>query len=189
MVKLAPVDDKLEIRVRGPAVTPGYWRQPDLTRKAFDDEGFYRLGDAFVFADEKKPEAGLLFRGRIAEDFKLSTGTWVHVGPLRARFIEHFAPLVRDVVFAGEGRGEIGALVFAAQQASAQEMLSRLKTFASTGSSNRVARAIVLEEPPSLDAGEATDKGSINQRAVLARRKALVDELYRDPPSEKVLWI
>ena len=186
-MKLVPMAGKYEMRLKGPNITPGYWRQPELTRAAFDDEGFYRLGDAFVFADEKRPEAGLLFRGRIAEDFKLSTGTWVHVGPLRARFIEHFAPLVRDVVFAGEGRGEIGALIFAAQKTSAHEMLSRLKTFASTGSSNRVTRAIVLDEPPSLDAGEATDKGSINQRAVLARRKALVEELYRDPPSLQVL--
>jgi feruloyl-CoA synthase len=173
------------MRLKGPNITPGYWRQPELTRAAFDEEGYYRLGDAFVFADEKRPEAGLLFRGRIAEDFKLATGTWVHVGPLRARFIEHFAPLVRDVVFAGEGRGEIGALIFPAQKASAHEMLSRLKTFESTGSSNRVTRVIVLDEPPSLDAGESTDKGSINQRAVLARRKALVEELYRG--SERVL--
>jgi feruloyl-CoA synthase len=187
-MKLVPMAGKYEMRLKGPNITPGYWRQPELTRAAFDEEGYYRLGDAFVFADEKKPEAGLLFRGRIAEDFKLSTGTWVHVGPLRGRFIEHFAPLVRDVVFAGEGRGELGALVFPAQNASPHEFLSRLKSFESTGSSNRVARILVLDEPPSLDAGETTDKGSINQRAVLARRKAFVDELYRDPPSEKVLW-
>jgi feruloyl-CoA synthase len=184
-MKLVPMAGKYEMRLKGPNITPGYWRQPELTRAAFDEEGYYRLGDAFVFADEKRPEAGLLFRGRIAEDFKLATGTWVHVGPLRARFIEHFAPLVRDVVFAGEGRGEIGALIFPAQKASAPEMLSRLKTFESTGSSNRVTRVIVLDEPPSLDAGESTDKGSINQRAVLARRKALVEELYRG--SERVL--
>jgi feruloyl-CoA synthase len=186
-MKLVPMAGKYEMRLKGPNITPGYWRQPELTGAAFDDEGFYRLGDAFVFADEEKPEAGLLFRGRIAEDFKLSTGTWVHVGPLRARFIEHFAPLVRDVVFAGEGRGELGALVFPAVNASGEEFSKRLKSFESTGSSNRVARVIVLDEPPSLDAGETTDKGSINQRAVLARRKALVEELYRDPPSPRVL--
>jgi feruloyl-CoA synthase len=188
-MKLVPIAGKYEMRLKGPNITPGYWRQPELTAAAFDAEGFYKLGDAFVPADPNDFHKGLLFRGRIAEDFKLSTGTWVHVGPLRARFIEHFAPLVRDVVFAGEGRGELGALVFPAQNASPHEFLSRLKTLESTGSSNRVARIIVLEEPPSLDAGEMTDKGSINQRAVLARRKALVDELYRDPPSEKVLWI
>ena len=177
-MKLVPIAGKLEARLKGPNITPGYWRQPELTAAAFDEEGYYRLGDAFVFADEAKPEAGLLFRGRIAEDFKLATGTWVHVGPLRARFIEHFAPLVRDVVFAGEGRSELAALIFPAGNASRQEYLQKLKTLESTGSSNRVARALLLDEPPSLDAGEMTDKGSINQRAVLARRAALVEELY-----------
>jgi feruloyl-CoA synthase len=104
----------------------------------------------------------------------------VHVGPLRARFIEHFAPLVRDVVFAGEGRGELGALVFPAGDFPPEEYLSRLRTFESTGSSNRVSRMILLDEPPSLDAGEMTDKGSINQRAVLRRRASLVEQLYSD---------
>jgi feruloyl-CoA synthase len=188
-MKLVPVAGKYEARLKGPNITPGYWRQPELTAAAFDEEGYYRLGDAFVFADEKRPEAGLLFRGRIAEDFKLATGTWVHVGPLRARFVAHFAPLVRDVVFAGEGRSELGALIFPAGNASREELLSRLKTLESSGSSNRVARAIVLEGPPSLDAGEATDKGTLNQRAVLDRRKDIVEELYRNPPSGKVIWI
>jgi feruloyl-CoA synthase len=188
-MKLVPMAGKYEARLKGPNVTPGYWRQPELTRAAFDDEGFYRLGDAFAFANEKKPEAGLLFRGRIAEDFKLSTGTWVNVGPLRARFIEHFAPLARDVVIAGEGRSELGALIFPAGNASPHELQLRLSTFRSTGSSNRIARAIVLEEPPSLDAGEMTDKGSINQRAVLNRRQAAVEELFREPPGARVLWI
>ena len=186
-MKLVPIAGKLEARLKGPNITPGYWRQPELTAAAFDEEGYYRLGDAFVFADPHDPQKGLLFRGRIAEDFKLATGTWVHVGPLRARFIEHFAPLVRDVVFAGEGRSELGALIFPAATASPGELLSRLKTLESTGSSNRVARALVLEEPPSLDAGEMTDKGSLNQRAVLARRAARVEELYSN--SERVLWI
>jgi feruloyl-CoA synthase len=181
-VKLVPFAGKLEMRLKGPNITPGYWRQPELTMAAFDEEGFYRLGDAFVFADENNPGAGLLYRGRIAEDFKLATGTWVHVGPLRARFIEHFAPLVRDVVFAGEGRSELGALVFPARNASRTEMLSRLNTLESTGSSSRVARILLLDEPPSLDAGETTDKGSINQRAVLQRRAAAVEELYAGSP-------
>ena len=183
-VKLVPVQDKYEARVKGPHITPGYWRQPELTPAAFDEEGYYRLGDSFVF---DRPEKGLLFRGRISEDFKLATGTWVHVGPLRAAFIEHFAPLVRDVVIAGEGRSEVGALMFLASQASNVELLERLKTLPSTGSSNRIARAMVLEEPPSLDAGEMTDKGTINQRAVLKRRAALVERLYSN--SEGVLWI
>src|SRR4051812_33474349 len=177
-MKLVPVEGKYEARLKGPHITPGYWRQEELTRQAFDEEGYYRLGDAFVFADEKRPEQGLLFRGRISEDFKLSTGTWVNVGPLRAAFIEHFAPLVRDVVIAGHDRGEIGALVFPAGKVDAAELRARLHSMPSTGSSNRIARLLVLDEPPSLDAGEMTDKGSINQRAVLSRRAALVDELY-----------
>jgi len=183
-IKLVPMDGKYEARVKGPHITPGYWRQPELTRQAFDEDGWYRLGDSFVF---DSPEKGLLFRGRISEDFKLATGTWVHVGPLRARIIEHFAPLVRDVVIAGEGRSEIGALLFLSGNASLADLRARLASLPNTGSSNRVARAIVLEEPPSLDAGEMTDKGSINQRAVLKRRAALVDELYSN--SERVLWI
>jgi feruloyl-CoA synthase len=192
-MKLVPMgkseEGRWEARLKGPHITPGYWRQPELTRAAFDEEGFYRLGDAFMLADENDPGAGLLFRGRISEDFKLSTGTWVNVGPLRAKFIEHFAPLVRDVVIAGDGRSELGALVFLAGAVSPQELAARLRSFAAraTGSSNSIRRALILEEPPSLDAGEMTDKGSINQRAVLARRAALVEELYRDPPGEKVL--
>ncbi|HJY79043.1 MAG TPA: feruloyl-CoA synthase, partial [Burkholderiales bacterium] len=131
------------------------------------------------------------FRGRLAEDFKLTSGTFVHVGPLRARFLEHFAPLARDVVITGEGRGEIGALVFLSQQTGRDELERRLADLArsSTGLSNRISRAMVLEEPPSLDAGEMTDKGSLNQRAVLARRAALVEELYRDPPSARTICV
>jgi feruloyl-CoA synthase len=189
-MKLVPVaGDKFEARLKGPNITPGYWRQPELTAKAFDEEGWFRLGDSFALADPHDPAKGLLFRGRIAEDFKLSSGTWVNVGPLRARFLEHFAPFVRDVVIAGEGRSELGALVFPAGNALREEIAQRLKSFEATGSSTRIARLLVLDEPPSLDAGEMTDKGSINQKAVLQRRKHLVEELYRDPPSGKVLWI
>ena len=188
MLKLVPLQDRYEMRVKGPHVTPGYWRQPELTRQAFDEEGWYRLGDAFVFANRVKPEEGLLFKGRIAEDFKLASGTWVNVGPLRARFLEHFAPLVRDVVLAGADRGAIGALVFPSVAFSEGDFRTRLKSLAASGSSNRVERVLILEEPPSLDAGELTDKGTVNQRAVLHNRKHLVEELYRDPPSEKVLW-
>jgi feruloyl-CoA synthase len=185
--KMVPMEGKLEMRLKGPSITPGYWRQRELTARAFDEEGYYRLGDAFVFADAADPAKGLLFRGRIAEDFKLTSGTFVHVGPLRARFIEHFAPLVRDVVITGEGRGEVGALIFLSGKTGLEELKARLPSFPSTGSSNRIARAMVLEEPPSLDAGEMTDKGSINQRAVLARRAALVEALYRDPPGDTVI--
>ncbi len=188
-LKLVPFQNSFEMRVKGPHVTPGYWRQPGLSAQAFDEEGYYRLGDAFKPADPGDLSSGLLFAGRIAEDFKLTTGTWVRVGELRAKLIEHFAPLVRDVVITGEGRGEVGALLFLTGNAAKDHLLARLKAFSSTGSSNRVARALVLEEPPSLDAGEMTDKGSINQRAVLKRRAALVDELYANPPAESVLWI
>ena len=177
-IKLVPAQDKLEARLKGPNITPGYWRQPELTAQAFDEEGYYRLGDSFVFADEQKPQAGLLFRGRIAEDFKLATGTWVQVGPLRARFIAHFAPCVRDVVIAGEGRNEIAALVFPATEFPEEEFFKKLAAFEGTGSSNRIVRAMLLKEPPSLDAGEVTDKGTINQKAVLRNRRKLVDELY-----------
>ena len=190
LMKLVPVaGDKFEVRLKGPNVTPGYWRQPELTARAFDGEGWFRLGDSFALADPQDPAKGLLFRGRIAEDFKLSSGTWVNVGPLRARFIEHFAPLVRDVVIAGENRSELGALVFLSGEARREELRARLLTLPGSGTSSRIARMLVLEEPPSLDAGEMTDKGSINQKAVLQRRQHLVEELYRVPASEKVLWI
>ena len=188
-IKLVPVQDKLEARLKGPNITPGYWRQPELTANVFDEEGYYRLGDSFVFANERKPEDGLLFRGRIAEDFKLATGTWVHVGPLRARFIAHFAPYVRDVVIAGEGRDELVALVFPASPFPSGRFETLLKSFQeqSTGSSNCIARAVVLNEPPSLDAGEVTDKGTINQKAVLKARAALVEALYAEPPAVRAL--
>jgi feruloyl-CoA synthase len=212
-LKLVPSGDKLEARFKGPHITPGYWRQPDLTEKAFDEEGFYKIGDALKFEDENNPLQGLLFDGRIAEDFKLGTGTWVSVGPLRAAFISHFAPYVRDVVIGGADRDFIAVLIipdveslrgFAPdlpKTASAPEVLEHpgvktkfrelLASFAkaSTGSSNRVLRLILLSEPPSLDVGEITDKGSINQRAVLAHRKALVEEMYSDLPSARVITI
>lgn len=212
-LKLVPSDGKFEARLRGPNITPGYWRQPELTAVAFDEDGFYRMGDALRFADPDDPRHGLLFDGRIAEDFKLSTGTWVSLGPVRAAFIDHFAPYVRDVVLAGPDRDDIAALVFPdveacrrlapdlGADASAQAILFDarvtkefqflLQTLAakSTGSSNRVCRAIILSDPPSLDAGEMTDKGSINQRAVLKHRAALVDSLYTRPQPAEVLAI
>jgi feruloyl-CoA synthase len=209
-LKLVPNEGKLEARLRGPHITPGYWRQDDLTRDAFDDEGFYKIGDALKFVDPNDPGKGLLFDGRIAEDFKLSTGTWVSVGPLRARFIDHFAPYVRDVVFAGADRDFIAALIFPdieacrrlgglAQDAPASdivgapdvrqkfaELLKKLSAL-SQGSSTRVARAILMAELPSMDKSEMTDKGSINQRAVLRNRAVLVDELYGTPLSSRVI--
>jgi feruloyl-CoA synthase len=209
-LKLVPSEDKLEARLRGPHITPGYWRQNQLTREAFDEDGFYKLGDALKFVDPNDASKGLLFDGRIAEDFKLSTGTWTSVGPLRARFIDHFAPLVRDVVFAGPDRDDIVALVIPDIEACRKlaglaadatpaavldeprlralfaELLTKLAA-ASLGTSTRVARAILMAEPPSMDKGEITDKGSINQRAVLKNRAALVDELYATPLSSQVI--
>jgi feruloyl-CoA synthase len=210
-LKLAPCEGKLEARLKGANITPGYWRAPELTAAAFDDEGFYRIGDALKFADPDDPAKGLLFDGRLAEDFKLATGTWVSVGPLRAAFIAHFAPLARDVVFAGPDRDEVTALVFpdfdacckvapeAAADIPARLLLAdphvmaefgrRLDAFfaAASGTSSRITRMILLHEPPSLDLGEMTDKGSINQRAVLANRAQLVEELYADAPRGHVL--
>jgi feruloyl-CoA synthase len=210
-LKLVPFEGKLEARVRGPNITPGYWRQPDFTAEAYDDEGFYRLGDTFKFADPDDPKQGLLFDGRIAEDFKLATGTWVSVGPLRADFIAACAPYVRDVVLAGRDRDDITALVFPDVEAcrklgphkpadaAAAEIIERYEVRqhfaallskmarASTGSSNRIARIILCTEPPSMDKGEMTDKGSINQRAVLSNRAALVEELYADMESPRVI--
>jgi feruloyl-CoA synthase len=186
-VKLVPIpgQDKYEARVKGPHITPGYWREPELTKAAFDEEGYYKLGDAFVLADARDASKGLLFRGRTAEDFKLSSGTWVHVGALRAKLIDHFNPLVRDIVITGEGRSELGALVFPSAGFSLQDFSEKLKKLESTGSSNHISRVLVLEDPPSLDAGEMTDKGSINQKAVLKNRAAKVEELYSE--SERVV--
>ena len=112
-LKLVPRDEKLEARVRGPNITPGYWRQPELTKKVFDEEGFYSFGDAVRFVDANDVNKGFLFDGRFSEDFKLASGTWVSVGPLRARMMSHFAPFVRDVVIAGHDRDDVGMLIFA----------------------------------------------------------------------------
>jgi feruloyl-CoA synthase len=210
-LKLVPSADKLEARYKGPNITPGYWRAPAITAAAFDEEGYYKMGDALKFADPARFTKGLLFDGRLAEDFKLATGTWVSVGPLRAAFIAQCAPLVRDVVFAGAERDDVTALVFPdldachkfapdlATDAPAAAVLAHARVRAefacllaplaepTRGTSNRILRAILLAEPPSLDIGEMTDKGSINQRAVLAHRAALVEELYANPPSAAVI--
>ena len=196
-MKLAPVAEKLEVRFRGPNVTPGYWRAPELTRAAFDAEGFYRTGAAMRFVDPADPEQGFEFDGRTGEDFKLTTGTWVSVGPLRARINAACSPLVHDVVITGHDRDELGALVFpnlsiwraadsAALRARLQEAFDRLAR-GSTGSSTRIARALVMEVPPSIDASEITDKGSISQHAVLKSRAALVEKLYADPPDRNII--
>jgi feruloyl-CoA synthase len=208
--KLVPNNGKLEVRAKGPNVTPGYWRQDELTRAAFDEEGFYKFGDALKPADPNNLDAGFDFDGRIAEDFKLASGTWVSVGPLRARFVAACAPLVRDVVIAGLNRDEISALVvldldgcrlinatlpfddiaaIAADPLIRDAFRERFTAFlaGATGSSTRITRALLLDAPLSIDRGEVTDKGSINQRAVLEHRNQLVDALYsRTPPANVI---
>ena len=209
-LKLVPNGGKLEARMRGPNITPGYWKQDDLTKKAFDEEGFYCLGDALKFADESDPRKGFLFDGRVSEDFKLATGTWVSVGPLRARFIEAFAPFVRDVVIAGHDRDDLSGIVIldadacrahcglapgaglksvAAHPALRARFSELLAEFAlsATGSSTKIPRLVLMDENPSIDVGEITDKGSINQRAVLAHRPALVASLYAAPRPAAVI--
>jgi feruloyl-CoA synthase len=210
-LKLLPSEGKLEARFKGPLITPGYWRAPALTEAAFDEEGYCKIGDALKFEDPDDWTKGLIFDGRISEDFKLATGSWVSVGPLRAAFIAHCAPLVRDVVFAGPNRDDVTALIIpdvdacrklasgVTPNASAPDVLADAQvrqTFAgfltdlsasSRGTSTRIGRAILLAEPPSLDVGEITDKGSINQRAVLSHRAALVEQLYMNPPPSNVI--
>ena len=208
-LKLVPQGDKTEVRYRGPNVTPGYWRAPEQTAESFDDEGFYCSGDAVKPIDPANPGRGFAFDGRTAEDFKLSTGTFVSVGPLRARVIAAGDPCVQDVVVTGINRDEVGVLIFPrpdacravaglAAGASPAEVLAAppLRAFfqrlvdglyaSGTGSATRVARAVVLLDPPSIDRGEVTDKGSINQRAVLQHRDAIVQALY-DAPGENVI--
>jgi len=199
-LKLVPAAGKLEVRVKGPNVTPGYYGRDDLTRAAFDEEGYYRIGDALKFADPKKPEQGLVFDGRIAEDFKLSTGTWVHVGATRLKLIAAGDPLIQDAVITGHERSKVGALVFlnaAAVKAKGlddwavrEHLRAALKQLAAetgAGSSTHPVRALVMSEPPSIDVNEITDKGYINQRAVLERRAALVEQLHADSPTAEVI--
>ena len=213
-LKLAHVGSKIEARVRGPNITPGYWRDEALTRAAFDEEGFYRLGDAMRFVDANDPKKGLVFDGRLAEDFKLSTGTWVSVGPLRSRVLARAGGYAQDVVIAAPDRDFVGALIVPNLQmcgalcpAVVEEedtparilenvrVRERFQTLLdelareSTGSSTFVARAILLDEPPSIDAREITDKGSLNQKAVLQNRSALVDELYAPVASPRVISV
>jgi feruloyl-CoA synthase len=202
-LKLKPSGGKRELRVRGPHVTPGYFKRDDLTQAAFDEEGLYRIGDAGCFVDEAQPAKGILFDGRVAEDFKLMSGTWVHVGALRVKAIAALDPIAQDVVVTGHDREYVGLLVFpgprarafadlpedapasvlASHAAIAGHVAAALRTLAESGvgSSTYAARALLLDEPPSIDANEITDKGYINQRAVLARRAHAVECLYAEP--------
>jgi feruloyl-CoA synthase len=211
-IKLVPADGKTEIRYRGPNVTPGYWRMPEATHESFDEEGFFCTGDAVTWIDPDHIHLGLRFDGRIAEDFKLATGTFVSVGPMRAKITAFGAPYVQDAVLTGINLKEVGALIFPTQavrelaglpagapmrevleseavQLHFQKVIDRLAADA-TGSANRIARAALMAEPPSIDKGEVTDKGSINQRAVLKHRDALVQALHGDtlPFTLKPQW-
>lgn len=208
-VKLVPNGDKVELRLKGPNITPGYWRDAEKTAEAFDEEGFYCIGDAVRFADADDLSRGLVFDGRVTEDFKLSTGTWVNFAAVRAGVIAACAPLIRDVVLTGLDRNYIGAMIFPdlgacarhaglpadadaeavlAHPAVRQKFSDSLTALAAkaTGSSNHVARALLMAELPDIDKGEVTDKGSINQRAVRTHRPGLVDSLYAETPGPDI---
>jgi feruloyl-CoA synthase len=210
-LKITPVNDKLELRVRGDCVTPGYWNDPAMTAAAFDEEGYFRLGDAVTLVDAAHPERGLRFDGRIAENFKLASGTWVHSGTLRGAAVAAFSPLAIDVVLAGSGQDFVGALVYpdiaacraldpqlpAAADAQAvldshvvrarfQQMLDALAA-GGTGSANRIVRVVVVAEPATLDNGEMTAKAAISPATVLRRRAATVAELFLSAPGPQVL--
>ncbi len=201
-LKLVPNGDKTEVRYKGPNITPGYWRSPDETHAAFDEEGFFCTGDAVKWIDPTNPHLGLKFDGRTAEDFKLSTGTFVSVGPLKAKIINLGAPYVQDAIITGLNQKDVGAMIFTTPkikqlgqhrdnatlkeilqgpevQAFFQQLINQLVA-QSTGSASRIARMILLDHPPSIDHGEITDKGSINQRAVLKQREDLVRALHTD---------
>ena len=212
-LKVVPVGRQMEGRLRGPNITPGYWADDALTRAAFDEEGYYCLGDALAFFDPGDPQKGFTFQGRIAEDFKLSTGTWVRVGALRARLLARLGDLVHDVAIAGPDRDYVTALIFPnldvcrticaanGRERSAADIVSdegvrsrvrsRLEHLAaeSEGISTSVVRAILTDQPPSIDAHETTEKGSINQKAVLANRAAVVEELYAARPGTAVIEV
>jgi feruloyl-CoA synthase len=209
-LKMIPVGAKYELRLRGVNVTPGYFGRPDLTAAAFDEEGFYCIGDAGVFVDPADPLQGIIFAGRVVEDFKLTTGTFVHVGSLRTDAIAAATPVVHDALVAGQDRPYVGLLAWPNLHACRQivgnpeagyedvvrhpDVIACLKRGLEAhnrstegASSMRVARAMLMVEPPSIDGNELTDKGYINQRAGLERRAALVERLYADPPGEDVI--
>jgi feruloyl-CoA synthase len=213
-VKLVPDADKMEIRCKGPNVTPGYFKAPDLTRQLFDAEGWLKSGDAMRLADAADPAIGLVFDGRVAENFKLLTGTWVNVGMLRTAVIAAGAPVIEDAVITGHDRDEIGLLIFPslaglrslcpalgpeaplgelvgqpAVRAALVEGLQRHNAQAGGSATTRIARCLLLTEPPSIDASEITDKGYLNQRAVLAKRAALVERLHADQTTADVIVI
>jgi len=188
-LKLVPNGRKLEVRVKGPNVMSGYLDEPELTKQAFDEEGFYKIGDAVRFVDQQDPSAGLAFDGRVAEDFKLSSGTWVSVTNVRTGVVAQCGGLVSDVVVCGQDRDAIAILAWPTANASREAVLEAIRAWnAKNGaSSTRVSRCILLSEPPSIDAGEITDKGYVNQRATIERRSIDVARLYAERPDEGVI--
>ncbi|WP_322516177.1 AMP-binding protein [Rhodopseudomonas palustris] len=209
-LKMLPVGDKYELRLRGVNVMPGYYGQPDLTEKAFDEEGFYKIGDAGVFVDPNDPVKGIIFAGRVAEDFKLMTGTFVHVSTVRTDSIAAASPVIQDALVAGQDRAYIGLLAWPnlnacrvmigdpgatfedvvrhpAVLAALKAGLEKHNREVEGASSMRIARAMLMVEPPSIDGNELTDKGYINQRAGLDRRAALVERLYAEHPDQDVM--
>lgn len=201
-LKFVPVDGdpngKLEMRVRGPNVFPGYRDNPEATAAAFDDEGYYRIGDAGHLLDDADPSRGVVFNGRVAEDFKLTSGTWVSVGTLRLRVVAAMAPMVQDAVITGHDRAHIGVLLFlseAGRQLPPEDLAAHVRRGLHAlhdhagGSSQAPTRALVLPDAPSMAAGEITDKGYINQRLTLARRAAAVQALHDEPPGAGVVTL
>jgi feruloyl-CoA synthase len=211
-LKMVPVGAKYELRLRGITITPGYYKNPALTAAAFDEEGFYKIGDAGVFVDPEDPAQGLIFAGRVVEDFKLATGTFVHVGTLRVAAIAACSPIVQDGLVTGQDRPDVGFLAWPNLEACRQivgdpsataddlvrhpTLLAHLREgliahnkSAGGSSSMRIARAMLMSEPPSMDGNELTDKGYINQRAGLDRRAGLVETLYADPPADGVVVV
>jgi feruloyl-CoA synthase len=209
LLKLAPAEGRFEIRVKGPNITPGYWRDPDATRAAFDHEGYYRTGDAGELKDPNDPGRGILFAGRLVENFKLTSGTWVNVGALRLALLERGAPLIEDVIVSGHDRDELALLVFIsrahvakfvhlpdadhatlAQHPAMRSFLANVlaeHNAKSPGTSTRVARALILPESPNRGNGEMTDKGSVNQRRALQVRAPAVAALHAEPPGAAVI--
>ncbi len=203
-IKLVPNEDKLEVRVRGPNIMPGYWKQEELTKEVFDEDGFYCIGDAARYEDPLDPRKGIVFDGRVSENFKLSTGTWVSVGNLRTTVVAAADNVIQDAVIAGHDRDEIGILVFPnivgcralcpdleaeapldeviEQPSVRQALVEGLQShnINNPGSSTRIMRALIMTEPPNIDANEITDKGYMNQRAVLSRRAGMVEILFAD---------
>jgi feruloyl-CoA synthase len=196
-LKLASRDGQLELRVQSPCVTPGYWRRPDLTSGAFDEDGLFKTGDALDWVDVARPQMGFRYGGRLAEDFKLATGTWVRVSALRSNLLQQLAPEVRDVVIAGENRNYIAVLAVPADPDRVdddrlrEELRAKLTAMAqqASGSALRVLRLMFLKEKLSFDAGDVTDKGVLNQRNILRRHSALVEQLYEDAPCAHVICV